>query len=356
MNNISSCLLVCILFILCGAPYQQVDAQLSNDFQKGYSYANDIYCPQVKYDQQGSDYSLGNLTKTGANWVSIIVVWFVKDINSTTILPGKNTATDAQLVHAIMEAHNKKLSVMLKAHVDPVNTEGGVWRGDIGQYFNDTDLTLFFESYKIFIGHYATIAQQYGVEQFAVGTELESLDPHDPYWRDVVKHVQGIYDGKLTYAANWEGPDSYSPFSITWWDVVDFIGVDAYYPIAPDNDDPSLQDLIDGWSDLVSTLEDLSNTYNRPLIFTEIGYPSQDGANVHPYEYVADAALNYQLQSDLYQAVFEAVAIPNRSWFKGIFWWAWLTDPKAGTWEVKNSYTPQNKPVIAILTKYYKNN
>jgi hypothetical protein len=83
----------------------------------GYSYANDIYCPQVKYDQQGSDYSLGNLTKTGkagianlrdldlsiiaddigANWVSIIVVWFVKDINSTTILPGKNTATDAQV-------------------------------------------------------------------------------------------------------------------------------------------------------------------------------------------------------------------------------------------------------------------
>lgn len=40
-----------------------------------------------------------------------------------------------------------------------------------------------------------------------------------------MKHVQGIYDGKLTYAANWEGPDSYSPFSITWWDVVDFIGV-----------------------------------------------------------------------------------------------------------------------------------
>jgi hypothetical protein len=26
-----------------------------------------------------------------------------------------------QLVHAIMEAHNKKLSVMLKAHVDPVS-------------------------------------------------------------------------------------------------------------------------------------------------------------------------------------------------------------------------------------------
>jgi hypothetical protein len=58
-----------------------------------------------------------------------------------------------------------------------------------------------------------------------------------------------------------------------------------------------------------------------------------------------------------------------------IFWWAWLTDPKgksktkfelmhwikiilykAGTWEVKNSYTPQNKPVISILTKYFKNN
>lgn len=46
---------------------------------------------------------------------------------------------------------------------------------------------------------------------------------------------------------------------------------DAYYPIAPDNDSPSLQDLIDGWSDLVSTLEDLSDTYSKPLIFTEVG-------------------------------------------------------------------------------------
>jgi hypothetical protein len=44
-----------------------------------------------------------------------------------------------QLVHAIMEAHNKKLSVMLKAHVDPVskyfslhkNTSISRWRNNI---------------------------------------------------------------------------------------------------------------------------------------------------------------------------------------------------------------------------------
>jgi hypothetical protein len=44
-------------------------------------------------------------------------------------------------------------------------------------------------------------------------------------------------------------------------------------------------------------------------------------------------------------------------WFQGVFWWAWWTDPLAGS-DFTNLFTPQNKPVLNVLREYYggKNN
>ena len=37
--------------------------------------------------------------------------------------------------------------------------------------------------------------------------------------------MRDVYSGKLTSSANWGGEE----FSKSWWDAVDYIGVDAYY-------------------------------------------------------------------------------------------------------------------------------
>jgi len=37
--------------------------------------------------------------------------------------------------------------------------------------------------------------------------------------------VREVFSGELTSSANWGGEES----TKNWWDVVDYIGVDAYY-------------------------------------------------------------------------------------------------------------------------------
>ena len=52
---------------------------------------------------------------------------------TTTIFPTEATETDAELIHAIQQAHQRGLKVMLKPHVDIVNTTATNWRGLIGR-------------------------------------------------------------------------------------------------------------------------------------------------------------------------------------------------------------------------------
>jgi hypothetical protein len=132
------------------------------------------------------------------------------------------------------------------------------------------------------------------------------------------------------------------------------IGVDAYFPIAPDTPTPTYDQLRAAWIPISQNLKRLSEKYNKHLIFTEIGYPSQHGSNVKPNKWDINVATNYTIQSICYKAFFEGMAVEHSDWFKGVFWWAWWTDPLAGL-DYSNLYTPQNKPVLEVLREYYNN-
>ena len=46
------------------------------------------------------------------------------------------------------------------------------------------------------------------------------------FWNELILKIKKLYKGKLTYAANW---DEYK--RIHFWNVLDYIGVDAYFPL-----------------------------------------------------------------------------------------------------------------------------
>ena len=55
--------------------------------------------------------------------------------------------------------------------------------------------------------------------------ELIGMSDKTASWRQVIKEIRQIYDGKLLSAANYGGEE----VSTLYWDDLDFIGVDAYY-------------------------------------------------------------------------------------------------------------------------------
>jgi hypothetical protein len=228
-----------------------------------------------------------------------------------------------------------------------LNNDPTHWRGQIGTGFTtEAEWQAWFASYRDFIAHYASLAQANEVEQFCVGTELVGTSGRESDWRQVISDVRGLFSGTIVYASNHGGEE----MSITWWDGVDYIGVDAYYPLT-DKNDPTLAELKAAWMTPALTLEGISSQYNRPIILTEIGYRSVDGANQRPWEWQAGGTVDLQEQADCYRAALETLW--GKPWLRGIYWWYWSTDPDQGGPEDMD-FTPHNKPAERVLRSYYR--
>jgi len=307
------------------------------------------------YTFENITHSLDSLHGTAANYVSLVTTWYMDTHTSSALhADPQRTHTDAEIIATIQALHDRGMHVMLKPHVDVMD---GTWRG----LLDPVDKEAWFISYTDFITHYAGIAQNSEAELFCIGTELESLvtDTYRSQWVAIVNAITQTYTGTLTYAANWDGYEN-----VSFWDQVDLAGIDAYFPLSNDPD-PSLDDLVAGWSHFcytttspcytysgpvechnwVEEIEAWQSTIHKPVVFTEIGYESADCAAATPWD--ANSMMpNCDLQARCYEAAFRV--FKDRPWFRGAFWWTWSPWSDAGGC-CDTGFTPQNKPAESVL-------
>jgi hypothetical protein len=229
--------------------------------------------------------------------------------------------------------HELGMKVMLKPMVDPLD---GHWRGEI------PPSDAWFASYADFIDFWAEFSQEYGVEMLCIGCEFRAMESWESGWENIIVGVRERYSGPLTYAAA-----DYK--SVTWWGSLDYVGIEAYFSLT-DKNNPTLEDLKHAWSICADSIEKWQSTVNKPVIFTEIGYRSGDGANKQPEDYQTRLNVDLQEQVDCYEAAFQTLLC--RSWFYGFYWWNWETSPNAGG-PYNSGYTPQNKPAEETIRKWY---
>jgi Glycoside Hydrolase Family 113 len=335
-------LLALLILVPPGCTRAQVNLIAPQEKQNGMSYA--CWEPGL-YSLPDSDISLAHLAETGAGWISLIVTCYQDNLGSTRIAADESTPTDEDLIHVLNQAQALGLKVMLKPHVD-LSHDPSHWRGEIGQAFSsESDWSEWFASYRVFIEHYADLAAAHGADQFCVGCELEGTTSREADWRLVVSAVRSLYAGPLIYAGNHSGEE----VGMTWWDAVDIIGVDAYYPLSSETD-PTLEELRAAWKPYVASLASLSAKWQKPIILTEIGYRSLDGAARYPWDWQIQGKVDLQEQADCYQAALESIY--NEPWFAGIYWWSWSPDPLEGGPE-DAGYTPHGKPAEEILRMWF---
>ena len=241
---------------------------------------------------------------------------------------------------------------MLKPHVDLLDTgaTGGDWRGDIGRHFSAAEWDAWFASYRPFIMHYAHMAQEHGVSMLAVSTELIAASPQEAHWRATIAEIRSVYKGTLTDAANWGGEE----VNKTWWDAVDVIGVDAYYPLwdhagpnPPLDPVPTVDELVAAWQPVVPRLESLAAQWNKSVMFTEIGFCS--GTSRQGCGLPATSA-SRQLQANAFEATLRVwTAVPV--WI-GVHWWNIVSDPSF-TGTTNGCMDPRGKPAESVLRHWY---
>jgi len=287
------------------------------------------------YAAAGAAEAVDAVAATGASSVAIIVTEYQATESDCRIriLPGKTPSVDA-VRNLIRTARSRGLSAALKPHVD---VDDGTWRARI----DPDDPDAWFVSYRECLLGWAALAREESVDLLFVGAELAETLCHEARWRSLIAEVRSVFPGRIAYAACWDAAGR-----VPFWDAVDLVGVDVYVPVA-DRRDPSRVDLLAGWQPWLIRLERLHRQTGRPVLFSEIGYRSVDGAGMSPSDFTTDSSVDLREQADLYWAALEATR--DLDGFAGMYWWNWLVDASGGP--ENRDFTPAGKPAEGVLAR-----
>jgi len=292
--------------------------------------------------------NISSILNIKANYAAIMPFGFIKEVNHPNInynldmqWYGETKAGAKQYIEAL---HKHNISVMLKPQIW---ISHGVFTGHL-KMTNEKDWLILEKSYTNFILDYARLAQETQVPIFCMGTELELFIKNRPqYWKSLIQKIRNIYDGKITYAANWNEYAN-TPF----WKQLDYIGIDAYFPLSEEKD-PTVQQLKKKWEKHKEIIKKHSDSIHKKILFTEFGYRSIDYTTHKPWD--ADYTkknINLKAQSIAIQSLFEVFW--NEKWFAGGFLWKWFIDYQNVGGKDNNRFTPQNKPAELIVKKHYQ--
>jgi hypothetical protein len=300
------------------------------------------------------------LRDLNVNWVGVSVAIFVDGSTDSTVEPVYSgnpilTFTDKELVNLFRAFRQHGFHVYLTLAFEDLPTASGrpVKRWQLGVsniYEWDSSITHdkwpwaldhpdhdrfvneFWQTYTDQAVHYATLAEQEGVELFSLGTETEGLfrtrpgegrtDDFKDEIRSMVQAVRAVYNGSVTYDYHYESiihPEWYS--TDTFWEDsgLDVIGISAYFPLA-DAEPVSVMEV----GELELRWESIFHQYLIPLqtrnpdktiLFTEFGYvdsliaPYTPFAQAGSFPDLVDTNGNglddgQEVQANIYEAFF----------------------------------------------------
>ena len=282
-----------------------------------------------------------SMLEVNANWVTLMPFGFIQNdevlFNSKFQWHGETTAGVSDVIDLCRKSGFK---IMLKPQIWIPNG----FTGD----FEAKNWKKFENSFRLFSLEFLKVAIDKNVEMFCIGTEWENFIAKRPkFWKALIGEIKSLYQGKLTYAANW---DEFAKFP--FWNLIDLIGIDAYFPLSS-NAQINLKMLKSSWGRISEKLEIFSHSLNKPILFTEVGYRSISGCTIKPWDSKSNAEYSEEDQKLAYQALFETVW--KEDWLEGLFIWKWHHDEKRLGNQNKR-FTPQNKMAAEYLKDVWTNN
>lgn len=279
----------------------------------------------------------------GANTVLLTTAGFMEHAQAQVIfIDARKSPSPEEFKELIRETKKLGLKVIVMPIVLLSRPRGSEWRGVI----DPPDWDEWWTQYRDFAVHFADIARDGGADAYIVGSELVSTEKFTAQWVKTIEKVRRHYPhGALGYSANW---DHYEP--VQFWDQLDFVGMTSYYTLA-DKDNPTVDEIVEKWRPIYEKIAAWQKQIGRPIVLTEVGWCSQEGAARNPWNYYANmkgTAAGHEEQKRLYEAFLRVWgAAPILS---GVIWWEW-TGSAGGPDD--HGYTPKNKPAEQVLRAWF---
>jgi hypothetical protein len=273
-----------------------------------------------------------------ASHVSIVFHLYQAHADSPAPARGDQTPTDAALRRVLRAARQHGLATVLMPIVlieEPRPTE---WRGKLAPPDADAWIT----AYRSLLLEYAKLAEEERVAILCVGSEL-GWSQKNALWRTIIKDVRAVFSGKLIYSANW---DDYE--NVPFWDALDWVGLSGYYELAGALDAPD-EKLREGWRrarDAILAWRE-KKAPGKTLVFTEVGYASQRGCSVHPWDYTRAGRTDADEQRRCYEAFLSVWA--KTCELQGVFFYEWWGEGGPDD----RGYTPRDKPAETVIRRFF---
>lgn len=329
---------------------------LPANVQRGISFVHSWEgLGQKGYGSAASQISLRELRSLGTTWISVMPFGYVPSLDADSVrLPGDSRGPSGIFHHAagesddrvrrqIADAHALGIKVLLKPHLW---IGRGAWCGEINPGTPER-WTRFFASYERFLLHYAELAQGAGADMLTVGVELCSTTvQHEDRWRELIAKTRAFYKGPLVYAANWDEVGR-----VSFWDALDFIGVQFYAPLADGPSGPEAA-MTQRMSTHLDGIEQVARRARRSVLFTEVGYKSIRGTAVQPHlwpEHLPGGGaveVSQAAQAQAYRVFFSGIR--QRDWVAGVYVWKWFSNPESQE-EDATGFSPRGKPAESVL-------
>ncbi len=297
-------------------------------------------------DSPNHDYTpqLEEINALGATHVAVVVTWFQQDVFASEIVADtRRTPALTTIARTLRTAERLGLETMLFPYVRvDQKLEPSHWRGTL----QPTDRDAWYRSYEEWIVSLARLAARCGVEIFSIGSEMSTMDVDRDRWVAVIQAVRGAFPapGRVTYSSNW---DHYE--RIEFWEELDLVGLTGYFELVPpDNTEPTIEELVEGWREWHVRLMRWQAHLGRPLLMTEVGYRSNDGAAAFPWRWGQEENhVDLEEQRQLYEAF--ARVWSNEPRLGGAFFWNWWGNggPRC------HDYTPRGKPAEGVLRRWF---
>ncbi|MHC5115346.1 MAG: glycoside hydrolase family 113 [Planctomycetota bacterium] len=290
--------------------------------------------------------SVDAIRDLGANTLIVVTPMFQRYATSSRItIPRSLCPSDQQLVALLERGRQHGMHTILMPIVLIEKPGEKDWRGVI----RPEDWDAWWQSYEKGLDRYVRLANRTGVDVLSIGSELNSTEEQVDRWAGIARRVRDRYDGRIMYSSNW---DRYHRTSI--WQLVDIMSVSSYFELERDRPGAPEADLVRAWAPIRAKLLDHAREKKRPLLLSEVGYPSLPWANAHPWNYVAtnDESADHDAQARSWRAFLEAwtpeLADPasNLLGFCGYRW-----DPYHGGEDDDTGYGVAGKPAHGVIRR-----
>lgn len=288
------------------------------------------------------------IAELGADTILISTAAYQENSSSGAIMiDWERTLSEENWNKLLQHVRQRGLRIVLMPIVLLANPRTSTeWRGVIQPPRWDE----WWASYRRYLLNFAHIANRNQVEIFIIGSELISTENQPEMWDSLIAEIRKYYSGKISYSSNW---DHYE--KVPLWDKMDLVCMTTYHKLS-DQVNPPQEHLNRAWKPIQREILAWQKKVRKPILFTEVGWPSQEGCSIEPWNYYRQdvgTRIGLEEQAKCYRSFIDAWddEIQRSDQIIGVLWWEWTPwggGPKC------NNYTPKGKPAEKVLHDWFE--